>query len=178
MHIIGWIRQGDQAACGGTVAEGERAFAHQGQAFSFQGAAMSCQKNCVIVEGFAGSTLGSSRCRVLHGMKTSAGCPLLSTLNGLDGVSKASGAAPPVRFVRDDSGEWAGKPDEGYDQHFLLHDQQTGAPLSNRHYRLSCNGQTIEGKTDAAGKTAKLAADDPSEVLIEIMPEGYTGIAS
>ena len=178
MNIIGWIRQGDQAACGGTVAEGEPTFVSDGLAFAFQGAAMSCQKNCVISEGFDGSRIGNSRCRVLHAMKTSAGCPLLSTLNGRDGVSNASGEAPPVRFVRDDSGEWAAKSNDGYDQHFLLRDQQTGAPLSNRHYRLSCNGKTIEGNTDAEGKTAKLAADDPSDVLIEIMPEGYTGTMS
>lgn len=175
MNIVGWIRKGDQAACGGVVAEGEPAFTHSGQAFTFQGAKMSCQKNCVISEGFAGSILSNSRCRVLHGMKTAAGCPLLSTLNGRDGVSAASDTMPPVRFVRNDSGEWAGKTNEGYDQHFLLRDQQTGQPLCNRHYRLTFNGQTVEGKTDAGGKTAKVASDDPSEVCIEIMPEGYTG---
>lgn len=175
MNIVGWIRTGDQAACGGTVVEGVSTFTHEGLAFSFQGAKMSCQKSCVIVEGFAGSTLSNSRCRVLHGMKTTAGCPLVSTLNGRDGVSQASGVAPPVRFVKNESGEWAGKGNEGYDQHFLLRDQQTDEPLPNRHYRLTFNGQTIEGKTDADGKTAKVAADDPSEVSIEIMPEGYSG---
>lgn len=176
MNIIGWIRKGDQAACGGIVAEGEPTFMHDGQAFTFKGATMSCQKNCVISEGFAGSTLGNSRYRVLHGMKTSGGCPLLSTLNGRDGVSNASAEAPPVRFVRDDSGEWAGTTNEGYDQHFLLMDEQTDRPLANRHYRLTFNGKTIEGKTDADGKTAKVAADDPSEVTIEVMPEGYFGV--
>lgn len=175
MNIVGWIRKGDQAACGGVVAKGEPTFVSDGRAFAFQGAPMSCPQNCVIAEGFAGSTLSTSRPRVLHGMKTTEGCPLLSTLNGRDGVSQGSGETPPVRFVRNDSGEWAGKPNEGYDQYFLLRDQQTGDPLPDRHYRLTFNGKTIEGKTDADGKTATVAADDPSEVVIEVMPEGYSG---
>ncbi len=178
MNIVGWVRKGDQAACGGTVAEGEPTFTHEGLAFTFQGAKMSCQKSCVIVEGFSGSVLSNSRCRVLHGMKTAAGCPLLSTLNGRDGIGQAFGEAPPVRFVRDELGKWTGKSNEGYDQHFLLRDQQTGEPLPHRHYRLSFNGKTVEGETDVEGKTAKVAADDPSEVSIEIMPEGYTGASA
>ena len=175
MNIVGWIRKGDQAACGGVVAEGEPTFVSDGLAFTFQGAKMSCPQNCVIAEGFPGSTLSTSRPRVLHGMKTTGGCPLLSTLNGRDGVSQGSGDALPVRFVQDESGGWAGKTNEGYDQHFLLMDEQTGHPLSNRHYRMSFKGKVIEGKSDASGKTEKVTADDPAEVSIEIMPEGYTG---
>jgi uncharacterized Zn-binding protein involved in type VI secretion len=175
MNIVGWIRVGDQTACGGTVAEGEPTFTHEGLAFSFQGAKMACIKNCVIAEGFAGAILSNSRCRVLHGMKTSGGCPLLSSLNARDGVSKASSEAPPVRFVQDDSGEWAGKANEGYDQHFLLLDEQTGNPLPNRYYRMTFKGKIIEGRSDAEGKTEKVTADNPADVSIEVMPEGYTG---
>ena len=129
----------------------------------------------MIIEGFAGSILSNSRCRVLHGMKTTGGCPLLSTLNGRDGVSNAFGEAPPVRFVRNDSGEWTGKANEGYDQHFLLLDEQTGNPLPNRYYRMTFKGKVIEGKSDADGKTERVSADDPAEVSIEVMPEGYAG---
>lgn len=175
MNIVGWIREGDQAACGGTVAEGEPTCTHEGRPFSFQGAKMACNKNCVIAEGFAGSMLSNSRFRVLHGMKTSGGCPLLSSLNAQDGVGKASSEALPVRFVQNDSGEWAGKANEGYDQHFLLLDEQTGNPLPNRYYRMTFKGKVIEGRSDADGKTEKVSADDPAEVSIEVMPEGYTG---
>ena len=178
MNIVGWIRKGDQAACGGVVAEGEPTFTIHGRPLAFQGGRMSCRKSCVISEGFTSSILSNSRCRVLHGMKTAGGCPLLSSLNELDGISGASDAALPVRFVQDDTGEWVGKTNEGYDQHFLLRDHQTGEPLPNRHYRLTFNGQTVEGKTDADGKTAKVAADDPSVVSIEVMPEGYTGASA
>jgi uncharacterized Zn-binding protein involved in type VI secretion len=177
MNIVGWIRVGDQAACGGTVAEGDPAFSSNGQAFSFQGAQMSCPGNCVISEGFPGSTISNARQRVLHGMKTSGGCPLLSTMNDRDGISNASEETLPIRFVRTEAGEWVGKANEGYDQHFVLRDQQTGQPLSSRHYRLTFNGKTIEGKTDTDGRTERVVADDPSEVTIEIMPEAYVGVS-
>ncbi|MFC0250765.1 PAAR domain-containing protein [Massilia consociata] len=173
MNIVGWIREGDQAACGGTVAEGEQTFRCDGRAFSFKGAQMSCPQNCVIAEEFAGSILSNSRRRVLHGMKTSAGCPLLSTLNGRDGVRNTPEEVAPIRFTRNDSGEWVGRTNEGFDQHFLLTDQQTGEPLRDRHYRLTCNGKTVGGKSDANGMTQKIAADDPLEVIIEVLPEGY-----
>ena len=175
MNIVGWIRVGDQAACSGTVAEGDPAFSSDGRAFSFRGAQISCPSNCVISEGFPGSLISNARQRVLHGMKTSGGCPLLSTLNERDGVSNASDETLPIRFVRSDAGEWVGKTNEGYDQHFVLTDEQTDRPLAHRHYRMTFKGQVIEGKTDAEGRTEKVESDDPAEVAIEIMPEGYDG---
>jgi uncharacterized Zn-binding protein involved in type VI secretion len=175
MKIIGWIREGDKAACGGTVVEGLKTCTSRGVPYTYQGAQIACRKNCVITEGFARSTLANGRSRVIHGMLTSGGCPLLSTLNDTDGVGNSGGEGVPIRFVQDDDGSWFGKMNEGYDQHFVLTDEHTGEPLPNRHYRITCKGKTIEGKTDANGKTEKVAADDPSEVTIEIMPEGHTG---
>lgn len=175
MDIIGWIREGDQAACGGTVAQGDPHCMSMGKAYSFEGARMACPKNCVIAEGFARSTLPNGRSRVFHGMKTSGGCPLLSTLNDRDGVGNTGGPDVPIRFVQNEAGEWVGKSNEGYDQHFVLTDEQTGTPIADRYYRMTFNGKTIEGKTDTNGKTEKVTADDPAEVTIELMPEGYTG---
>lgn len=178
MKIIGWIRYGDKAACGGTVVEGDQTCTSYGRAYAFQGARMACRKHCVIVEGFPRSTLTNGRAQVIHGMVTSNGCPLQSTLNDIDGVGNESGEETPIRFVQNDEGEWVGKMNEGYDQHFVLTDEETGQPLANRHYRMTCNGKVIEGKTDSNGKTEKVSSDDPAEVTIEIMPEGYTGAAA
>lgn len=174
MEIIGWIRQNDKAACGGTVAEGDSFCLSHGRPYSFRGARMACQKKCVIAEGFTRSSL-NGRNQVIHGMKTSGGCPLLSTLNDLDGVGNESGKEIPIRFVQDNEGAWVGKTNEGYDQHFVLTDEQTGKVLPNRYYRMSFNGKVIEGKSDVNGMTAKVTSDEPTEVSIEIMPEGYTG---
>jgi uncharacterized Zn-binding protein involved in type VI secretion len=175
MEIIGWIREGDKAACGGTVVEGDQFTISDGRAYTFEGARMACPKNCVIAEGYAFSTLTNGRSQVIHGMKTSGGCPLISTLNDCDGVGNERGEDVPIRFVLGEAGEWVGKTNEGYDQHFVLTDEKTGAPVSDRYYRMTIKGKIIEGKSDAAGRTQKVAADDPSEVMIEIMPEGYTG---
>ncbi|WP_020656737.1 PAAR domain-containing protein [Massilia niastensis] len=175
MDIIGWIRQGDQAACGGVVAEGDPTRSSHGRAFAYQGARMACRKNCVIAEGYLHATLANRRCQVLHGMATSAGCPLASTLNDVDGVGNGKREAIPVRFVQDGDGAWSGRMNEGHDRHFVLVDEHTGESLPVRHDRMGCNGEVVEGKTDADGRTGKPTSDDPAEVHIEIMPEGYEG---
>lgn len=175
MKIIGWVRQGDTAACSGVVIEGDTATTCQGRPYAFQGARIDCPRNCTIADGVAYSTLSNGRNQVIHGMTTSGGCPLHSTLNGIDGVADASGDEAAIRFVQDEKGAWLGKTNEGYDQHFVLIDNQTGKPLPNRYYRMTCNSKTVEGKSDAEGKTEKITADDAAEVRIEIMPEGYLG---
>jgi uncharacterized Zn-binding protein involved in type VI secretion len=175
MNIIGWIREGDKAACGGTVVEGDLTCTSHGRAYSFHGARMACRKNCVIAEGFIRSTLTNGRSQVIHGMMTSGGCPLTSTLNDIDGVGNESGDEIPIRHVQNEDGEWVGKMNEGYDQHFHLTDEVTGQSLGNRFYRMTCNGRVIEGYSDSNGHTSKIETDDPAEVTIEIFPEGYTG---
>lgn len=175
MKILGWIRQGDKTACGGTVVEGIQVHLRNGLPISFQGAMISCKrKNCVIAEGRPTIRLENGKQMCHHGHTSSAGCPIYSTLNDVDGWGNSGGEDVPVRFVQDDQGDWVGKMNEGYDQHFLLTDEETGEPLANRFYRMTCNGKVIEGKTDGAGKTEKVTSDDPAEVTIEIMPEGYT----
>ncbi len=93
MKIIGWIRYGDMAACGGTVVEGDQTCISYGRAYTFQGARMACRKNCVIADGFMRSTLTNGRSQVIHGMVTSGGCPVYSTLNDIDGVGNESGGS-------------------------------------------------------------------------------------
>lgn len=178
MEIVGWIRVGDKAACGGTVVEGDETCISYGRAYAFQGAHLACQKGCVIADGFIRAVLTNGRSQVIHGMMTSGGCPLQSTLNDIDGVGVDEAEETPIRFVKDDDGGWVGKMNEGYDQHFILTDEETGEPLANRQYRMTCNGKVTEGTTDANGKTAKVSSDDSAEVTIEVMPEGYTGAAS
>lgn len=87
MQIIGWIRVSDKAACGSAVAEGSSCEFSDGIGYSFQGARMACTKGCVIADGYPDSTLSNGKAQVLHGQLTSGGCPLISTLNGVDGVA-------------------------------------------------------------------------------------------
>jgi uncharacterized Zn-binding protein involved in type VI secretion len=88
MEILrGWMRVGDQADCGGTVAEGASSDTSGGTAYTYQGARMSCNKHCTIAEGYPISTLPNGAAQVLDGQHTSGGCRLISTLNGVDGVA-------------------------------------------------------------------------------------------
>lgn len=68
MKILGWIRYGDKAACGGTVIEGDQTCRSHGRAYAFQGARVACRKDCIIADGFPRSTLTNGRAQVIHGM--------------------------------------------------------------------------------------------------------------
>jgi uncharacterized Zn-binding protein involved in type VI secretion len=85
MDIEGWIRIGDSSSCGGVVAEGCAADISWGKAHAFQGARMACRHNCRIAGASSLLTLSNGQAAVHHGQLTSAGCLLLSTLNGIDG---------------------------------------------------------------------------------------------
>jgi hypothetical protein len=61
----------------------------------------------VIAEGYAFSTLTNGRSQVIHGMKTSGGCHLVSTLNNIDGVVNENGAAAPTAFFQNAAGDSA-----------------------------------------------------------------------
>lgn len=55
-----------------------------------------------------------------------------------------------------------------YNQHFLVVDEKTGKPLKNRPYKVSFNGQSIEGKTDENGKTQLFHYHSSDEIIIEV----------
>jgi uncharacterized Zn-binding protein involved in type VI secretion len=170
--ILGWLRVGDKAACGGAVAEGIPNNLSMGKPLTFLGAKIGCRGGCSIAEGHPAYT-DNGRPIPFHLHKSTRGCPIYSTLNGIDGWENGSDMPVPVRAVKNEEGEWIEKFNEGYDQHFHLTDEETNAPLANRAYRMTCNGQVTEGKTDASGKTATIAADDPADVSVEVFPEGY-----
>jgi uncharacterized Zn-binding protein involved in type VI secretion len=85
--IRGWIRLQDKATCGGTVAACSPYDLSDGIGYAFQGARMSCGGSCTISDGYSSSLLSNGKAQVLDGQRTSAGCTLISTLNGVDGVA-------------------------------------------------------------------------------------------
>lgn len=148
MDIIGWIRIGDKAACGGVVIEGDQTCISHGKPYAFQGSHLACQKNCTIMEGFSRSTLTNGRSKVIHGMMTSGGCPILSTLNDLDGVGNASRA----RFFLNAEQCWIGStPVSGE----LPHDERVKLALHHvegTHYFIETNdGRKFSGRAAADG---------------------------
>ncbi|WP_413456879.1 DUF6402 family protein [Herbaspirillum huttiense] len=133
--------------------DGVQACSSYGRAYTYQGASIACSKRCVIAEGLPTNVLPNGRPRVLHGMRSSQGCPLISTLNGTDGISSESTIFP--AFVPDGEGEWRGiaPPDTShekeFDEYFIVLEQETGKPARRRFYRITLDtGEIIEGYTD------------------------------
>ena len=167
MGIIGWIRQGDKASCGATVIDGSPTDISHGRPYTYMGAQMACRKRCVITEGYPLATLPNGQPQVLHGHCTSGGCPLISTLNGIDGVGTDDSQAIAVGFREksfdDGTSQWVPvyepltRAQCDYDQHLILEDQD-GNPLDGVPYRITdARGAIIDGTTGADGRTEILA---------------------
>jgi uncharacterized Zn-binding protein involved in type VI secretion len=175
MEIIGWIRQSDRTACGGTVAEGDPFTISDGLPYAFQGAKIACKKNCVIAEGYAFSTLTNGCSQVIHGMRTSGGCPLYSTLNEVDGVGNENGEAIPLSFTQDHNGEWVGDTlAEQTGKRFLVKHSETGEALANRKFIAVVGGVKQEGTTDKNGY-AHVDAKDGTSIELHLIFEAPTG---
>jgi uncharacterized Zn-binding protein involved in type VI secretion len=174
MKIIGWIRQGDKAACGGKVVEGMAHCTGRGVPYTFQGAQIACKKNCKIIEGFARRTW-NGRQFVIHGMKTSGGCPLISTLNDTDGVGNDAGEAIPSSFFQDHIGQWIGNTAgvsssirQAYDEQFLLLGGD-GRPLAGAYYTAKlASGELVHGETDDEGKTRRFYTTGAHNIEIHL----------
>ncbi|MDR9835326.1 PAAR domain-containing protein [Herbaspirillum huttiense] len=173
MKIIGWIRYGDKAACGGTVIEGDQTCRSHGRAYAFQGARVACRKDCIISDGFPRSTLTNGRAQVIHGMKTSAGCPLLSTLNEVDGVGNASGEAVTTNFYQTTQGDWLPKfgpehlTEESPDEQVRAIDGKTGEPIPDLAYYIKApDGTTYSGYTNANGLCERVTTYHPEELSV------------
>ena len=152
MKILGWIRYGDQAACGGQVVEGCSTTESHGRRMAFYGARLACRKNCVIAEAHPNVTLPNGRNVPHHGHITTGGCPLISTLNDVHGWTNERGAEIPPAFVPDGEGGWKGihpppqEHDQIHDEYFILMDEKSATPARNRFYRITLDtGETIEG---------------------------------
>lgn len=165
MKIIGWIRLGDKASCGGVVAEGSSNEKSHGKGYAFQGAAMSCNKGCKIADGYAHAKLENGKQRVTHGQCTSGGCALISTLNNIDGIGNAGGTAVADAFVQDAEGKlmdlFLPRAPElcEYDQHIVFTDED-GALLDEVHYQLvDTRGAVITGVTGKDGRTEVMSGD-------------------
>ncbi|WP_288407176.1 PAAR domain-containing protein [uncultured Herbaspirillum sp.] len=168
MKIIGWIREGDRAACGAMVVEGDRTCRSHGRAYTFVGARMACPKNCVIAEGFTRSTLTNGRARVIHGMKTSGGCPCLSTLNDIDGVGNSSGDTVAEQYFLDADGQWTGI--TGHSPHKVPHDEQLQliAPLiaGVPYYVETTDGRRLSGRIGLDGLLPRVDTHDEDEYAV------------
>jgi uncharacterized Zn-binding protein involved in type VI secretion len=172
MEIIGFIRQGDKTACGGTVIEGDPRFISYGRPCTFQGALVACRKNCVIIEGTPLVTV-DGRARVVHGMVTSNGCPCISTLNGIDGIGNDSGEAIATGYYQSANEGWLPKfgPEhftkDSPDEQIRAINAKTGEPIPDLAYYIKAPDGTIyTGRTNSQGLCERVTTYHPEELTV------------
>lgn len=170
MGIIGWIREGDAAACGGSVKLGHPNYISHGKALAHHGSPMACKKNCVVTAGEHHFSLPDGLLQALHGDRTSGGCPLTSTLNGIHGAGDPSGAPIVTAYFQPTAAALAASglepealdaalvdapwvPGQCDDRYVLL-GVSDGKPLAHTAYAIEREDGGIEhGTTDADGHT-------------------------
>lgn len=165
MKIIGWIRLGDSAACGGKVIEGINTFKINSVPAAYQGAKISCQRNCTIMEGHPKMTLPNGKKQPYHGSRTTPGlCPLLSTCNDRAGFGNKGGNHIPIEFIKHND-EWI----EGiYDEQFILMEEDQNILCEIPYTIIFSNNEKIHGITDSNGKTKRYATKKAEAIEFHI----------
>jgi uncharacterized Zn-binding protein involved in type VI secretion len=169
MQIIGWVRVGDSAACGGTVSEGLDTNTAYGQALTFRGARMQCPKmNCVIVGHVPTATMQNGREMVHHGHLTSGGCPLLSTLNDIAGVGIEDGVSTPAVVLEPGGRNWAPAAvgEDAYDEQAQLTAEGNVTLAGLPYYIETTNGRTLSGRADALGLLPRVESPGADEYVV------------
>ncbi len=112
---------------------------------------MACTKKCSITDGLSRRMLMNGRASVIHGMRTSGGCPLVSTLNDLNGVSNHGGPVATSFFMNAD-GRWTDAApalgEHSYDEQVLLmHQRADGLP----YHIETMDGRVFSGRIGPDG---------------------------
>jgi uncharacterized Zn-binding protein involved in type VI secretion len=167
------IKMHDKTTSGAFVTEGEPTTNHHGTPLAFIGAAIYCptckSAGVIVASGprlpmsFMGkqaaldNDLGMCKCRPTPRLIASQ-----STMSqSLDGNALATQGYTPmgVPFLRH------------HDEQITLRDRSTRRALANVHYRLKDgSGVIASGKTDANGRTERIATDVAQHIAIEIFP--------
>lgn len=177
---------GDQTDHGGVVVGAAGTTDTHGKRIARVGDQVTCPKKghgtTVIVTGDPTMVIdGMPAAR--HGDKCACGATLISSQfvsTTADGgasnhqaasAAQAAGAAHLVQqsSPRMEIDEASGLFVLSHDQFFVLTDELTGESLSQWKYRLTCGDKTVEGTTNSAGQTQKIAAKEKSDVKIEIL---------
>jgi uncharacterized Zn-binding protein involved in type VI secretion len=170
-----FIMLGDRTTAGGIVMQGETASIANGQPFAYQDAKINCQ-SCMS-EGHI-HNVGPSRTMMLLGKQIAlendlciCKCnppPKLIASQDFAFLDFESSELDMMGFTS--GGKYIG--DTLYDQHFLLKDAHTGAPLPDTPYRIVTDeGDEIVDRTDMHGYTQKVYAKSAVEVTIQIFDE-------
>ncbi|WP_082113895.1 PAAR domain-containing protein [Chromobacterium vaccinii] len=177
------IRLGDPTDHGGNVTSASSTTTMFGKAVALVGDSVSCPQqghtNCVIVEGDPSWTVGGKGV-ALQGHKVSCGATLISTLGQVMRSYEGSGTAT--------TGAGAGiaaaaalasaATAASFDEQIRFFTSDRNA-LADTPYKLTlADGSTIEGRTDAGGKTQRISTDAAQEITCaEFFPDTFYGCA-
>lgn len=165
-NSIPMIIQGDTTTHGGVVLEGDPAYVFNDIPTTGAGHKVYCPK-CKgvfeIIEGPHSSFLPGRRPRAMEGHVTACGATLLAKPAGPAAMALALNPNKPASLTNTEN--------DPFDQHFHLQDEATGQPLADCFYSITANGQTIHGRTDANGMTAKITSKEKFTAEINIYPE-------
>ena len=175
------IRLGDKTSHNGTVLEGYQDNICMGKPIAAVGHKVSCPKcpgTHTIVEG-ARSFFVMGVNVAVEGMKTSCGAVLVASqqtdtveAGGGGGGAAAAGAAQAAAesaVVAASAVAAAALAASKFDEQFQLVDKR-GKPMANAAYKIvSASGVTVEGVTDANGKTerVKTAAEEQLQIFLK-----------
>jgi hypothetical protein len=130
----------------------------------------------VIAEGYAFSTLTNGCSQVIHGMRTSGGCPLYSTLNGVDGVADEGGEAIAEQHVLNADGHWVPVKKPAPDAH--PHDERpqlVAPPIRGVPYYIeTLDGRTFSGRAEADGLLPRIDTRTEDEYTLYWGDEALT----
>jgi uncharacterized Zn-binding protein involved in type VI secretion len=172
MSIIGFIVIGDRTSHGGIVVTGDPTCTIDGQPVARVGDKVWCPR-C----GRA-TTIATSRFPTVIDLgkpmaydqdMTDCGAILYSRHNGHSGWGNDDGdtvnTVPPIE-------EPMPKLAPRFQEHFVLHNNETGAPLPGIPYTVKTgDGTTIQGTTDAQGRTGIVWTDSPLPVELIAHPK-------
>jgi len=175
------IRMGDKTSHGGIVLEGSQFDICMGKPIAYIGHKVLCPKckgTFPIVEG-AITTTFYGKGVALAGMKTACGAVLIASQftdiveyggggSSGSGGSKAVSSPPTTAGANLNDGTpramHSGR--SGFDDKFVLLDEETGLPLSHMEYAIRRESGDIEfGRTDAQGHTHLLSSTASAELI-------------
>ncbi|WP_440217252.1 PAAR domain-containing protein [Chromobacterium piscinae] len=178
------IRLGDPTSHGGKVVSASSTTTMFGKAVALVGDSVTCPQqghtNCVIVEGDPTWTVGGKGV-ALDGHAISCGAKLISTLGSVMRSYEGSGTATTGASSAGIAAGAAIAAAAGliaFDEQirFFTADRNV---LADTRYKLTlADGSTVEGTTDSAGKTERIATDTATAITdAEFYPDTFYGCA-
>ena len=138
--------------------------ARQGDASACGGAMDDNLIPNVLINGLPAAVLGSVGS---HGnvVVAGSGTVVIGTSHTL------ASFAPPAPMLASGMGQV-------FNEHFIVGDSSTGAPVAGRAYRLRTeSGQVVTGMTDESGKTRLIIANQAEDVVLTLEPQTVLVIA-